>query len=400
MHLWKAYSAAALAALLFLSPEAVNALYLKVPGGRTLQIPLSATELQQAQELQELRLVSLSPTEARWMTEEEKLELIRAGKHFIDITDEDPAVFASSITPQRFEAPKELHQDIVRPLTRSVSTSRMKDFLTTFSGFRTRYYKSSSGAESSKWLLNEVQDIVNQYASSEVQVTVKPFEHPWGQSSIIARIEAAGPAGSKKGGDKDSIVIVGAHQDSVNQWNPYFGRSPGADDDGSGTTTIIEAFRIILANNIVPTRPLEFHWYSAEEGGLLGSQRVVAKYKQDGVKVAGMFQVDMTGYTPANKKEVIGISTDFVDPELTGFLRKLTDEYCAIPWIDTKCGYGCSDHASWNRAGYPSAFTFEAAFNDHDPYIHSANDDISHISFDHMAEFTKLVVSYAVELVL
>lgn len=31
--------------------------------------------------------------------------------------------------------------------------------------------------------------------------------------------------------DDSSIVIIGAHQDSVNQWFPW-GRSPGADDDG------------------------------------------------------------------------------------------------------------------------------------------------------------------------
>lgn len=32
------------------------------------------------------------------------------------------------------------------------------------------------------------------------------------------------------------------------------------------------------------------------------------------------------------------------------------------------------------------------------PYIHSTNDDISHINFDHMKQFAKLALGFAVEL--
>lgn len=45
----------------------------------------------------------------------------------------------------------------------------------------------------------------------------------WDQFSIIARFE-----GSNKDLENE-LVIVGAHQDSVNMWLPSFGRSPGAD---------------------------------------------------------------------------------------------------------------------------------------------------------------------------
>ena len=38
----------------------------------------------------------------------------------------------------------------------------------------------------------------------------------------------------------------------------------GADDDGSGTVTILEAYRALLASDFKPNRAVEFHWYSAE----------------------------------------------------------------------------------------------------------------------------------------
>jgi bacterial leucyl aminopeptidase len=53
----------------------------------------------------------------------------------------------------------------------------------------------------------------------------------------------------------------------------------------------------------------------------------------------------MTGYHKAGSREEIGVITDNVDPDLTDFLRKLIDEYAGLPWVDTACGYGCSDHA-------------------------------------------------------
>lgn len=71
---------------------------------------------------------------------------------------------------------------------------------------------------------------------------------------------------------------------------------PAADDDGSGTTSILDAFRVLAASSFAPTNSaVEFHWYSAEEGGLLGSQAVAKVYEADKVDVKGMIQMDMTG---------------------------------------------------------------------------------------------------------
>jgi len=62
----------------------------------------------------------------------------------------------------------------------------MKDFLTSFTGFTTRYYKSASGRESSKWLMAQIQEIADTVQYDEnIQVQVTEFPHPWGQVNII-----------------------------------------------------------------------------------------------------------------------------------------------------------------------------------------------------------------------
>lgn len=39
-------------------------------------------------------------------------------------------------------------------------------------------------------------------------------------------------------------------------------------DDGSGSVTILESYRALVAADYHPVRTIEFHWYSAEVGPL------------------------------------------------------------------------------------------------------------------------------------
>lgn len=83
--------------------------------------------------------------------------------------------------------------------------------------------------------------------------------------------------------------------DSINLNSPIDGRAPGADDDGTGCVNLIEGFRALLAAGFEPRTPVEFHWYSAEEAGLLGSQAIATSYKNAGVQVRAFMELDMSG---------------------------------------------------------------------------------------------------------
>ena len=83
--------------------------------------------------------------------------------------------------------------------------------------------------------------------------------------------------------------------DSINLRDPMNGRAPGADDDGTGAVNLIEGFRTLVAAGFRPSTPVEFHWYSGEEVGLLGSQAIASSYKNAGVVVKAFMELDMTG---------------------------------------------------------------------------------------------------------
>ncbi|KAM0226836.1 hypothetical protein ACHAP5_012303 [Fusarium lateritium] len=336
----------------------------------------------------ELFKIELGPGDVRTVTEEEKWALRAEHKHFIDVTNLDEPGFKL-----QFLAPfpgAVAQTTAVKTLIPKLSQTNLRSTLTTFSNFHNRYYTSTYGQQSAEWLFGQVQSIIT--ASGATNVKVQKFTHSWRQPSIIATIT----------GKSASTVVVGAHQDSVNLQNPSTGRAPGADDDGSGTVTILEAFRVLLTDSRITsgqaTNTIEFHWYAGEEAGLLGSGAIFQQYKRDGRQVKAMLNQDMTGYVKPGSKEVVGILTDNVDAGLTAFLKKVVAAYSSLPTVDSTCGYGCSDHASATRAGYPSAMAFESTFDDSSPLIHSAQDTISTVNFAHVLEFSKIVLGFAYEL--
>ena len=209
----------------------------------------------------------------------------------------------------------------VKSLAKALSKKNMRTHLETFTAFHTRYYKSSYGIQSAEWLLEQVKTTISESGAEKHGAFVQKFDHEWGQFSIIATIP----------GKSNKTVVIGAHQDSINLFFPAFLAAPGADDDGSGTVTILEALRVLLQSKDVvkgkAENTIEFHWYSAEEGGLLGSQAIFSKYSRQKRDVRAMLQQDMTGYVAktlaAGEPESVGVITDFVDPGLTEFIKEV-----------------------------------------------------------------------------
>lgn len=152
-----------------------------------------------------------------------------------------------------------------------------------------------------------------------------------------------------------------------------------------------------------PHNTLEFHYYSAEEGGILGFIDVFSLYSYNKEVVVGMLRQDTTGYsqgmTDAGIKHHFGLIADYTSPKLNEFLATNVKTYCLIAVHETKCGYACSDHASALEKGYPASFLIESEFKYTAKQIHLVMDTLDRIDFELIAEHIKLTVGYAVELV-
>jgi len=275
--------------------------------------------------------------------------------------------------------------DEVKKIASNVKGSNIEKYNHMLTEFFTRYYTTETGELAAKKIYETFKSIAVDAGRRDIEVHF--FSHTWRQPSVVARING-------NGAKKNEVVIISAHEDSINLGGLY--RAPGADDDASGVSNVIEAFRAIVESGFLPNRTIEFHTYAAEEVGLRGSQAIASQYQQMKVPVHAQLQLDMTMYTKT--PQYIAVMTDYVDQSLTEFMKQLITTYTTKSVVLSRCGYGCSDHASWYKAGYRSAFPFETTFDQDNPYIHTSNDIFDHLSVEHGIEFTKLAVAFAVEL--
>ncbi len=107
----------------------------------------------------------------------------------------------------------------------------------------------------------------------------------------------------------------------------------------------------------------------------------------------------MTNYR--GSAEDIVFITDYTDSNLTQFLTTLIDEYLPeLTYGYDRCGYACSDHASWHKAGFSAAMPFESKFKDYNPKIHTSQDTLANSdpTGNHAVKFTKLGLAYVIEM--
>jgi len=139
--------------------------------------------------------------------------------------------------------------------------------------------------------------------------------------------------------------------------------------------------------------------YAAEEVGLRGSQEIADSFAAAGSNVVGMMQLDMTNYKGAVND--IYIFTDYTDSLQNTFVKNIISTY--LPGVKVgsdKCGYACSDHASWFNKGYATTMPFESSMTADNPNIHTANDTYANSGNQalHALKFARMAAAFAVEL--
>lgn len=190
--------------------------------------------------------------------------------------------------------------------------------------------------------------------------------------------------------------------------------SNGADDDGSGSVTVLEIAEKLAAMNPRPRRSILFVWHVGEEKGLLGSQwftdhptvpreAIVAQLNMDMVGRGGLD--DETGRNLAG--EALHGGPDYV--MLVGSRRLSTELGDMVEDVNDRDGhgmtfdysydvedhpaniYGRSDHFEYARYGIPIVFFTTGLHSDY----HQVTDEPMYIDYPHMAKIAKLVEDVA-----
>jgi hypothetical protein len=146
----------------------------------------------------------------------------------------------------------------------------------------------------------------------------------------------------------DEFVMVGGHLDS---WDA----AEGAQDNGTGAATTLEAARLLSAAHVLPRRTIRFVLFGGEEQGLLGSVGYVKQHKEDLAKVSAVLIHD------GGANHVSGIQPTYAMlDDFEHVFAPLADLDPTRPFrVHESLGLqnsGDSDHAPFINAGVPGFF--------------------------------------------
>jgi hypothetical protein len=200
------------------------------------------------------------------------------------------------------------------------------------------------------------------------------------------------------GGDLASeTVILGAHYDHLGQGGaaslaPWTKATHnGADDNASGTAALLELARQLASRrNPLRCRRFLFVAFSAEEMGLVGSERFVGAPPIPLASVAAMLNLDMVGRLRSERLTISGVGTA---REFEPLARRLATQHRFSPRLDPS-GYGPSDHATFAARGIPVLHFFTGLHEDY----HRPSDDFERIELAGLRRIVELVAELALEL--
>jgi hypothetical protein len=219
---------------------------------------------------------------------------------------------------------------------------------------------------------------------------------------LIEPLTTSNVLGYLEGAEKpDEVIIVTSHYDHVGIINGEIHN--GADDDGSGTTSVLEiaeAFANAAAKGKGPKRSMLFMCVTGEEKGLLGSKYYTENPIFPLEKTVTNLNIDMVGRVDPKYEElenpnyIYVIGSDKLSQELHDLhesvndaTEKLTLDYTYNDENDPNRFYYRSDHYNFAKNNIPIIFYFNGTHADY----HKPTDTIEKIHFEKMQKIARLI---------
>jgi len=259
-----------------------------------------------------------------------------------------------------------------------------------------------AGADMTEWIFNE------SLASLRKDGIGKTAELLINADMHIETRSSENVLGFLKGSEKpEEVIVVTAHYDHVGIINGEIHN--GANDDGSGTVSVLEiaeAFSKAAASGNRPKRSILFMTVSGEEKGLLGS-----KYYTDQDPIFPLentvvnLNIDMVGRIDEAHKDnpfyIYLIGSDKLSQELhqvsetaNKAYTKLDFDYTYNDENDPNRYYYRSDHYNFAKNNVPVIFYFNGTHEDY----HRPTDTVEKIQFDKVERIAQVVFYTAWEL--
>ena len=221
------------------------------------------------------------------------------------------------------------------------------------------------------WSRQSIQETMNRSLTS-INFNLGSLTFFANTKLIHKTTRAANVVGTIKSGNRkyrDEYIVIGAHFDHLGMGGAGSGsrdpetRSthPGADDNASGVSGLLELAQKLSAQKSRLKRSIVFIGFDAEEKGLLGSKHFIKNSTININKITTMINMDMIGRMVDSSLTVGGVGTS---PVFKPLLDSLKAER-AFTLGMSNAGFGPSDHASFYIEDVPVLFFFTGIHNDY-----------------------------------
>lgn len=240
-------------------------------------------------------------------------------------------------------------------------------------------------------MINDQKAVLSTDLDIKVEIKTEIIKNKAKTANVVYMLKGSDPKLS------DEYLILGAHFDHLGLGGVGSGsRVPdtsaihyGADDNASGTASIIEIIEKLAAERENLKRSIIVVAFTGEEMGLLGSKYFVNNPPVDIKKIKFMLNLDMVGRQNPETKglSIGGVGTEENIAKELELLAK--DESLNIKYSQE--GYGPSDHASFYSKDIPVLFFFSGI---HDDY-HTPRDVASKINYDGQKSISDFICKIA-----
>ena len=207
--------------------------------------------------------------------------------------------------------------------------------------------------------------------------------------NVIGVLEGEGPLA-------DETVMIGAHYDHLGMGGPgslapgVTAVHNGADDNASGTATLIEVARRLANRKSKLRRRVVFIAFTAEERGLIGSAHYVRDPLVPLEDTVAMLNMDMVGRLRDSKLIIYGTRTA---TEFDSLIDQVNQKD-GFAITKRPSGFGPSDQATFYGKKIPVLHFFTGTHADY----HRPTDDVEKINFAGMSRVADMVTEIAVDL--
>lgn len=196
--------------------------------------------------------------------------------------------------------------------------------------------------------------------------------------------------------DTPRLFMVCAHLDSVNHEEGPDGFAPGADDNASGSASVVAIAQTLADQRLA--HDVRFLLFGGEEQGLLGSSAYVDRLSEaDRRRLAGVVNIDM-----AASQNTPGLSVLLEGAEVSrGVIDEMARAAATYTQLETQVSLDpyASDHVPFIRRGLPAVLTIEGADSAY-AHEHTARDTPDRLNYALHREITAMNLAWLAEQVL